>query len=79
MAMTHHHELHGVRQRGRQPRKFLFSPVLVIAGEKSGGENLGKQLKLVAVDVTVVVLKDTGHWVLDERPAETTAALEKFL
>ena len=32
MAMTHHHELHGVRQRGRQPRKFLFSPVLVIAG-----------------------------------------------
>ena len=32
MAMTHHHELHGVRQHGRRPRKFLFSPVLVIAG-----------------------------------------------
>jgi pimeloyl-ACP methyl ester carboxylesterase len=57
----------------------LTLPVLVIAGEKAGGDGLGKQLKLVASKVTVVVLKDTGHWVLDERPKETTAALEQFL
>jgi len=25
------------------------------------------------------VLKDTGHWVLEERPKETTEALQKFL
>ncbi len=31
------------------------------------------------VDVTVVVLKDTGHRVLEERPKETTDALVKFL
>lgn len=43
------------------------------------GEALGKQTKLVATDVTVVVLKDTGHWVLEERPKETTEALRKFL
>jgi len=36
-------------------------------------------LKLVASDVTVVVLKDTGHWVLEEQPQETTDALMKFL
>jgi hypothetical protein len=29
--------------------------------------------------VTIVVLRDTGHWVLEERPRETTEALEKFL
>jgi pimeloyl-ACP methyl ester carboxylesterase len=29
--------------------------------------------------VTIVVLKDTGHWVLEEQPKETTEALEKFL
>jgi len=29
--------------------------------------------------VTVTVLKDTGHWVLEERPKETTDALEEFL
>jgi len=25
------------------------------------------------------VMKDTGHWVLEERPKETTEALVKFL
>jgi hypothetical protein len=36
-------------------------------------------MKLVASDVTSVVVKDAGHWVLDERPRETTEALVKFL
>jgi pimeloyl-ACP methyl ester carboxylesterase len=36
-------------------------------------------MTLVAPDVTLVVLKDTGHWVLEERPKETTDALIKFL
>jgi pimeloyl-ACP methyl ester carboxylesterase len=54
-------------------------PVLVIGGEKSLGEVLGQQMKLVAVDVTVVVLKNTGHWMLEEQPKGTTRALMKFL
>jgi pimeloyl-ACP methyl ester carboxylesterase len=57
----------------------LIMPVLVIGGEKSLGDVLGQQMKQVASDVTVVVLKDTGHWVLEERPKETTDALVKFL
>src|SRR6266699_3776000 len=57
----------------------LHMPVLTIGGEKSLGEALGQQTKLVATDVTVVVLKDTGHWVLEERPKETTEALQEFL
>jgi pimeloyl-ACP methyl ester carboxylesterase len=57
----------------------LTMPVLVIGGEKALGEVLGQQAKLVASDVTVVVLKDTGHWVLEERPRETTDALRNFL
>jgi pimeloyl-ACP methyl ester carboxylesterase len=57
----------------------LTMPVLSIGGEKSLGEFLGNQMKLVASDVTVVVLKDTGHWILEENPKETTAALVKFL
>jgi pimeloyl-ACP methyl ester carboxylesterase len=57
----------------------LHMPVLTIGGEKSLGEALGQQAKLVATDVTVVVLKDTGHWVLEERPKETREALQKFL
>ena len=57
----------------------LAFPVLAIGGEKSLGEVLGHQMRLVATDVTVVVLKDSGHWVMEERPNETTDALIKFL
>ncbi len=57
----------------------LTIPVLTIGGEKSLGKALGQQAKLVATDATVIVLKDTGHWVLEERPKETTEALQKFL
>jgi pimeloyl-ACP methyl ester carboxylesterase len=57
----------------------LTMPVLSIGGEKSSGDALGQQMKLVATDVTVVVLKDTGHWLMEERPKETMDALIKFL
>ena len=48
----------------------LTFPVLTIGGEKANGALLGQQLKLVATNVAVVVLKDTGHWLLEERPKE---------
>jgi pimeloyl-ACP methyl ester carboxylesterase len=57
----------------------LTMPVLTIGGDKSLGEALGEQTKLVATNVTAVVLKDTGHWLLEERPKETTEALNSFL
>jgi pimeloyl-ACP methyl ester carboxylesterase len=57
----------------------LTMPVLVIGGEKANGELLGRQLKLVANDVTVIVLKNTGHWLMEEQPKETMDALLKFL
>jgi len=60
-------------------RTKLPMPVLSIAGDKSMGDVLGRQAKLVGSQVTVIVLKDTGHWVMEERPQETTAALLKFL
>ena len=57
----------------------LAVPVLSIGGEKANGAALGAQAKLVAADVKVIVLKDTGHWILEERPQETIAALVDFL
>jgi pimeloyl-ACP methyl ester carboxylesterase len=57
----------------------LAIPVLSIGGEKSLGDVLGAQTKLVASDVTVIVLKDTGHWMLEERREETIVALTCFL
>jgi pimeloyl-ACP methyl ester carboxylesterase len=57
----------------------LTMPVMSIGGEKSLGNELAQQMKLVADNVIVVVLKDTGHWILEERPKETTDALIQFL
>jgi pimeloyl-ACP methyl ester carboxylesterase len=57
----------------------LTMPVLTMGGDKSLGDALGRQMKLVAADVTIVVVKDAGHWVLEEQPKATTDALRKFL
>jgi pimeloyl-ACP methyl ester carboxylesterase len=57
----------------------LTMPVLSIGGDKSLGEVLAAQMKLVAPDVTVVIVKDAGHWILEEQPADTIAALTAFL
>jgi len=57
----------------------LTMPVLSIAGEKASAAILGPQMNLVATDVQVIVLKDTGHWLMEERPKETMDALIAFL
>ena len=57
----------------------LAFPVLSIGGAKANGAALGAQAKLVASDVTVIVLDNAGHWILEERPEETISALSHFL
>ena len=57
----------------------LTMPVLSIGGDKSLGEFLGRQMALAASNVTAVTVRDSGHWLLEEQPKETTAALTKFL
>jgi pimeloyl-ACP methyl ester carboxylesterase len=54
-------------------------PILSIGGEKANGAALGEQAKIVGSDVTMIVLRDTGHWLMEERPRETMDALMKFL
>jgi pimeloyl-ACP methyl ester carboxylesterase len=57
----------------------LTMPVLSIAGDKASAALLGPQMKLVATDVKELVLKDTGHWIMEERPKETMDAIVNFL
>src|SRR5271168_3264279 len=60
-------------------RTKLTMPVLAIGGDKSLGALLGQQMKIVATDAKMIVLPNTGHWVMEERPKETMDALMKFL
>jgi len=57
----------------------LTMPVLSIAGEKASAAILTPQMKLAATTVTVVEMKGTGHWLMEERPEETMEALIAFL
>lgn len=63
-------------------RKFaltkLTMPVLTIAGDGSMGPLLEGQAKMVATDVRSVIFANTGHWLTEERPAETKSELKKF-
>src|SRR5271157_759400 len=53
----------------------LTMPVLALGGDHSFGTQMGKIMALVATNVTTGVIKDSGHWVMEEQPAETTAAI----
>lgn len=60
-------------------RTRLTMPVLSMGGAKANGAALAEQAKLVASDVTTIVLESTGHWLMEERPRETMNALLEFL
>jgi pimeloyl-ACP methyl ester carboxylesterase len=60
-------------------RTKLTMPVLSIGGDKSLGEALAAQMKLVATNVKVAIVKNSGHWILEEQPKQTADALVNFL
>ncbi|UUZ70058.1 alpha/beta hydrolase [Polaromonas sp. P2-4] len=57
----------------------LPMPMLVLSGEKAGGTFLIEQGKLVANDVKGVVVKGSGHWLMEEAPDQVIPALVDFL
>jgi pimeloyl-ACP methyl ester carboxylesterase len=56
----------------------LPMPVLTIEGDKAMGGALEIQAKIVATNVTSIILTDTGHWLMEQRPEELKAELKKF-
>jgi pimeloyl-ACP methyl ester carboxylesterase len=57
----------------------LEMPFLVLTGEKASGTFLIEQTKLVAANVTGVVMKGSGHWLLEEAPDQVIPAIVNFL
>ena len=56
----------------------LRMPMLVLGGEKSGGEFLISQARLVAGDVDGVIVTGSGHWLIDEAPGQVIPRLVAF-
>ncbi len=57
----------------------LAVPMLVLSGEKAGGQFLIDQGKMVDTNVEGVIVTGSGHWLMEEAPAQTIPLLVKFL
>jgi pimeloyl-ACP methyl ester carboxylesterase len=57
----------------------LPMPVLAIGADKSFGSAMADILRFVASDVTSAVIANSGHWLMEEQPTATIAAIRSFL
>ncbi len=57
----------------------LQMPVLAIGGERSFGPTMAFVMRFAADDVHQVVIANAGHWLMEEQPQATVAAIRKFL
>ena len=57
----------------------LTMPMLVLSGEKAGGQFLIDQGKLVNSNVEGVVVAGSGHWLMEEAPRKVIPKLVEFL
>jgi pimeloyl-ACP methyl ester carboxylesterase len=60
-------------------RTRLSMPLLVLSGEKAGGPFLIEQGRMVASDVEGVLVKGSGHWLMEEAPDQVIPKLVEFL
>jgi pimeloyl-ACP methyl ester carboxylesterase len=63
----------------RFAQKPLPMPMLVVTGEKASGEFLIEQGRLVATNVEGVVIRGSGHWLMEEAPEQVIPKLVEFL
>lgn len=57
----------------------LRMPVLAIGGAASFGATMAAVIQAGAIDVQERVIAGSGHWLMEEQPAATTAAITTFL
>jgi len=57
----------------------LAMPVLALGGDKSFGAAEADTLRAVATNVTMGIVPDSGHWIMDENPGATTVLTVDFL
>jgi pimeloyl-ACP methyl ester carboxylesterase len=57
----------------------LTMPVLAIGADGSFGTAMADDLRFVATDVASVVIPNSGHWLMEEQPAASIAAIRAFL
>jgi pimeloyl-ACP methyl ester carboxylesterase len=54
-------------------------PVLAIGGDHSFGAQLATEVAFAANDVHGTVIKNSGHWIMEEQPDQAIAILLPFI
>jgi pimeloyl-ACP methyl ester carboxylesterase len=67
------------REFAELAQRKVTMPMLVLTGEKASGEFLIQQGRLVAENVEGVVIRNSGHWLIDEAPDQVIPQLVSFL
>jgi pimeloyl-ACP methyl ester carboxylesterase len=57
----------------------LTLPVLAIGADHSFGTAMADDIRFVATNVESKVIANSGHWLMEEQPAATVAAIRAFL
>jgi len=57
----------------------LAMPILAVGGEKSFGPTMAVVMRATATNVTGQVIPDAGHWLMEEQPSATIAAVRDFV
>jgi len=57
----------------------LRMPVLAIGGDHSYGDHLATEIGFAATDVQAAVIKDSGHWIMEEQPKQAITIILSFL
>ncbi len=60
-------------------RGKLTMPILAVGGESSYGTKMADDIRFVATNVRETVIADAGHWVMEEQPKQTSAAIVTFI
>jgi pimeloyl-ACP methyl ester carboxylesterase len=68
-----------IDNRAALERGRLQMPVLAIGGELSFGPTMAHVMRFAADDVHQVVIANSGHWLMEEQPEATVAAIRAFL
>jgi pimeloyl-ACP methyl ester carboxylesterase len=58
---------------------MLIMPVLAVGGEKSFGPMMATVMRFAATNVQQAVIPHSGHWLMEENPADTIKLLKDFL
>jgi pimeloyl-ACP methyl ester carboxylesterase len=57
----------------------LTMPILAIGGDHSYGAQMAVELEFVAEHVKGTSIRDSGHWIMEEQPAQAIAAIVPFI